>query len=593
MRRIWRQSPICLLPGVRRRYRWLLLAVLWAAAGVPLSSAQSPLPATLTPSELFEKVSPCVVKITSEDEDGRPIATGSGFVILARPDANPSWRRWIVTNHHVIRAAVSATTNPPFVDSKHPSGLGRLDASVQEVVAENERNDLAVVAGYGTDVASLPMGDETLPPIGTRIFVISSPEGLKNTLSEGLVSGLRERENGEQWIQITAPISPGSSGGPVLTTDGRVIGVVVASHEEGQNLNFAVPVRALRRLLDAKTEPRPIWKGVSIREEESDAFNSTWVKLRIQVCGAGSDDWFIGACKDKVRAKAESGDQLALLLQARDEYDHGFVVKAPDEYDRSLPEYCAALPMLKRAVQEKPTGEAYLAHYLLGKRMSELHFCAKCIIQSKLHQSVPLDELRLKCYDPAITLLKKSTELNPKSSPPFARLAEVYLKTERYPEALVAAEFLVALVPNCWEAHLLRGKAFAHLRRIGAADEDFSNAATLRPGHFDLYKEVFDTFLEIGEHRIAIDASTRALSLPLPTNEEDLSRRQQDRLFLWYNAGLTYERMGDLENAARAFEEAKQLSPGRIRPSDVEERIARLRAGHPGDGSGSGSLIVP
>jgi len=576
------------------RYRWPAIALVSAAAGGASSSAQAPLPATLTTSELFEKVSPCVVKIVAKDEDGRPIGTGSGFAISWMPGSDLIHSRRIVTSYHVISAAAILSIDPPFTDPRLPPvgrapTLSELEsktgfkiseelrrklersgdirsshnltiqddrddrASVSDIVAEDKRNDLAVLAGFGFVDPHLTLVEDTVPSIGTRVFVISSPEGLKNTLSEGLVSGVRERENGEKWIQITAPIGPGSSGGPVLTADGKVIGIVVASHEAGQNLNFAVPASALRRLLAAQTEPRPVWKTVSIQEEESDAFSSARVKLRISVCGKEIDKLFGADCRAKVRASEESGDQLALLLKARDE-------SRSDE--RAIK--CEALQTLKRAVEAKPDEYEYLANFLLGKELASIFVCPPCVMQRDsaliLMNSATIDEMRAKCYDPAIPLLKKSTQLNPKFSPSFAQLSTIYLETKRYPEALVAAEFLVALVPNCWEAYMMRGKAFAHLKRIGAADEDFATAERLRPNWFDVHKQVYNTFKDpdVGEYRKAFDAMAKALSLPLPTDEKELERRKIDRSLLWYNMGITYEQLGDLDNAARAFEEANR-----------------------------------
>ena len=136
-------------------------------------------------------------------------------------------------------------------------------------------------------------------------------------------------------------------------------------------------------------------------------------------------------------------------------------------------------------------------------------------------------------------------------------------------------------MPNCWEAYLTRGKAFAHVARISAADEDFATAVKLRPGCFELYQQVYETLSksDVREYRRAIDASKKALSLPLPTDPEELKHRQENRLCLWWATALDYERLGDSENALRAFEEVKKLSPGRsISFPGVEERIARLRA---------------
>jgi S1-C subfamily serine protease len=111
--------------------------------------------------------------------------------------------------------------------------------------------------------------------------VIGSPKGLKNTLSEGLVSGYRDRAKGSKWVQITAPISPGSSGGPVLTGDGRLVGVATASVIDGQNLNFAVPANEVRNLLFADVKhARSLWKGTSISQARDEAYLGAWFNHR-------------------------------------------------------------------------------------------------------------------------------------------------------------------------------------------------------------------------------------------------------------------------------------------------------------------------
>jgi hypothetical protein len=92
--------------------------------------------------------------------------------------------------------------------------------------------------------------------VGDTVYAVGSPSGLEGTFSAGIVSGVRQMRE-TKLIQITAPISPGSSGGPVLDTNGDVAGVAVATYRGGQNLNFAVPVRAIRTLLKA---PRTLSK---------------------------------------------------------------------------------------------------------------------------------------------------------------------------------------------------------------------------------------------------------------------------------------------------------------------------------------------
>ena len=109
--------------------------------------------------------------------------------------------------------------------------------------------DLAILPRLGTRSTQLRMA-ATLPRVGERVVVIGAPEGLTNTVSDGLVSAIRTID-GRTLLQISAPISPGSSGGPVLNEKGEVMGVSVSILREGQNLNFAVPLADYWRWLGA------------------------------------------------------------------------------------------------------------------------------------------------------------------------------------------------------------------------------------------------------------------------------------------------------------------------------------------------------
>jgi hypothetical protein len=89
--------------------------------------------------------------------------------------------------------------------------------------------------------------------VGNKVIAIGSPEGLTNSISDGILSAVREVDS-VHYLQITAPISPGSSGGPVLNVAGQMIGVATFQLEEGQNLNFAVAADHVRPLLDQHLE---------------------------------------------------------------------------------------------------------------------------------------------------------------------------------------------------------------------------------------------------------------------------------------------------------------------------------------------------
>jgi hypothetical protein len=102
------------------------------------------------------------------------------------------------------------------------------------------------------------------------VYAIGNPKGLTGTISEGIVSGIRDLSS-KSLIQITAPISPGSSGGPIINNSGQVIGVAVGTLTSGQNLNFAIPSSILESLIsNAITLPTSLNIAKGVTEPKTD-----------------------------------------------------------------------------------------------------------------------------------------------------------------------------------------------------------------------------------------------------------------------------------------------------------------------------------
>lgn len=198
------------------------------------SAAQS-VSSVLQPKVIARQAFKSSVFIQINDKYGKPMALGSGFVIA------PSV---IATNLHVIQGGASARIN--LVGSK-ASFVSSTALALDTV------NDLALIEVAGLLAPSLELSD-AIPEVGERVFAVGNPKGLEGTLSDGLVSALRNFGT-RKLIQITAPISPGSSGGPVLNDSGKVIGVSVGTLEDGQNLNFAIPSQILASLLKGPGSP--------------------------------------------------------------------------------------------------------------------------------------------------------------------------------------------------------------------------------------------------------------------------------------------------------------------------------------------------
>jgi S1-C subfamily serine protease len=192
----------------------------------------------LTPQQIAKQAFPSVIMVTVDDQHGQPLALGSGFIYC--PGI-------AVTNLHVMDGGHNATIR--VVGQKEGIrvlGISKID----------ERNDLAFLAFEKRELPPLPLATRQ-PEIGDDVYVIGNPQGLEGTFSAGLVSGIRKVES-DSVLQITAPISQGSSGGPVLNNRGQVVGMAVAAMRDGQNLNFAIPVTAIRSAGTKLTTPKPI-----------------------------------------------------------------------------------------------------------------------------------------------------------------------------------------------------------------------------------------------------------------------------------------------------------------------------------------------
>ncbi|HEX4960227.1 MAG TPA: trypsin-like peptidase domain-containing protein [Thermoanaerobaculia bacterium] len=186
---------------------------------------------------LNHKARASVVLLKNLDASGDEVAEGTGFVI---------GNGYIVTNHHVVEGA-----------SRMEAVLA--DKSILElsgILVQDAGHDLAILKAPASHLKPLSLvGADPVEP-GERVVVLGNPLGFSSTLSDGIVSAYREKGIEEDpdfikgpLLQITAPISEGSSGSPVMNLNGEVVGVAVAFFEGGQSLNFAVPASSVRRLL--------------------------------------------------------------------------------------------------------------------------------------------------------------------------------------------------------------------------------------------------------------------------------------------------------------------------------------------------------
>ncbi len=194
-------------------------------------SLQARAPRELTPEEIYATCAPAVFYVEIYDEDGWCMKTGSGFFLS--PDG------LAITNYHVISGADSASITVSDTGEVYDV-LGVYDYSAEE--------DWAVIQIDGSGFQTLEIGSPDYDVGGATVYAIGSPLGLQNTISQGIISNPRRVDSGMTYIQMSAAISPGSSGGALLNKYGQVIGITSATYTEGQNLNLAIPMTYLDQM---------------------------------------------------------------------------------------------------------------------------------------------------------------------------------------------------------------------------------------------------------------------------------------------------------------------------------------------------------
>ncbi len=517
----------------------------------PNSVASKSLPTVLSAEDLYDRVAPSVVTIKVNDEDGEQIATGSGFFIdegllkerdrilehhrgLAEyitSEGIPTQAGYVLTNFHVIRPAVSADVIL-FNGDK---------GTADSVIAEDEKADLALLAVCMTPnqaLKGIPLALDD-PRILATVYAIGSPKGLRGSASEGKVSGFREFSTGNRWMQTTAAISPGSSGSPLLLADGTLAGVATLTLEDAQNVNFAVPVSKIRAFLSSKFRHRDLAEGASIRWHEQDAFDDTHS--------------LFGPSHSDVERKA-----AVLLDKARQEMKEGFL----DDTRQKMKHFDQAIALAQEAGKSLPGNFKYLAAYIIGKSKRELAY------EAEVQPGLTLAEAHARYLanqnaKAALHLLAQLTKSNPDFSPGFESLVLYYQAAGDWPDALLASNALVKLMPRCAHALRMRARCYEELNRIESARNDLQAAVELAPRDFWLHYDLARVLDDLGDYAKAIASYETA---------EELQNFNTG--MVQYAMGIAHRRAGNFEKAISAFKEAKALGQPAV---ECDREIAKCK----------------
>ncbi len=277
----------------------------FVACGAGPKSPQPPQQQKLTAKEIIANNKPAIVRVESQ------VGVGTGFVI------DPNGK--IVTNLHVILG--SPDLNVVFSD-----GTKR---EVTRILSYRKEFDLAILQVDASDLAVLPLGNSDEISSGDKVVAIGNPLGVFDyTVSDGLISAVRELD-GRKILQTTAPISVGSSGGPLFNEYGEVIGVATFFAQGGQNLNFAIPTNYLERML---TDKRTLTTEAFHRQTKGTKTLKQPKRVHPKVARniPQHDDAILDSCSDAQLKETYLGIQKAIDLGApvynRGEYEACYVV---------------------------------------------------------------------------------------------------------------------------------------------------------------------------------------------------------------------------------------------------------------------------
>lgn len=244
--------------------------------------AEDPKP-LVTPQNLkrvIRAVSPSVATIRVQGRDGQQIGIGTGFVIDATG--------LIATNFHVITEGRAFTVELP---------TGR-ELSVQAVESSDRSNDLALIrVDVGEEkLPALELAGNSLPSQGSRVLAFGNPLGMRDSVVTGIVSAIQDIDSREM-IQLAMPTQPGNSGGPLVNSEGKVIGIINMKSAIDDNLGFAIPVKQLDSLRDS---PNPVayerWINLGRINEEKwlPVFDATWNQRGGMITARGEGSGFGG-----------------------------------------------------------------------------------------------------------------------------------------------------------------------------------------------------------------------------------------------------------------------------------------------------------
>lgn len=447
--------------------------------------------------DLVRRIKPSAVAIETFNVRGEKLARGSGFFIATNR---------VVTNRHVIEGAYKAEI--------HLSNGNTYP--VKGVLAVDGEGDIALLqVEVPASLVSPLIVVRTSPQEGESIVVIGNPFGFEGSVSNGIVSAVRDISNYGRIIQITAPISPGSSGSPVVNMAGQLVGVATLQLTDGQSLNFAVPSERVAQLQ------------------------------------AGTLTSFSDLVVSSRRNKRAAAEHF---------YAQGLGFLSHDDWAK-------ALPLFERAVDTDPDyAEAwYQSSYCNGMlgRHSEALRASRQVIRLRPDWPEPYVNMghaysRLGQYQDAINAYKQALRLDPYNADVQFAMGVTYGKWNKPDDEILFYRKAINLSPDHAGAYERLGLAYFRLGRFKEAAGAFDQLRMLKPGEAKASNYLGETYLKLNRVEEGIEAFKQA------------TRLKPDFGTAYYNLALGYLALGDRDAALVQYNILKAID------ADLAEKLFSL-----------------
>lgn len=394
-------------------------------------------------TELVKSIQPAVATVVAYDVNNNVANIGTGFFVNKYGH--------LITNHHVLAGKFGAEIR--IADGS--------TYRIRTVVAESQETDLIKVS------VDIPMEkvrwlhvSNEVPPVAQQVVVVGSPMGLEQSVSDGIISSVREIPGLGTFFQMSAPISPGSSGSPVVNMKGKVVGVASFQFLRGQNLNFAVASKSIRDLkIKASAQSISEWTFSSSDQKP---------RLAAELCRKGSSFSINGQDQKalqyfKLATENDPGSTTAW-------YGLGYCYAGKNSHTEAIAAY-------KQAIKTNPTNEE--SHYHIGNYYSKIGR-----------------------YDEAIESFEQVVALNPEFEAAYFNLGMIYNKMGRYDQGRQAFESVIRINPQAQNAYYNIGVAYTRTGQYDLAVMAYKKAIDIHP---EFPEAIFNLGVVYGELGNATD----------------------------------------------------------------------------------------